>query len=153
MNIFTALKEDHREIKSYCDTLKDTTERAVKTRTEIFEKLRALLEAHSHAEEHTFYEAIKDSKEARSHVLEGEQEHHVAETLLHEISALSVDDEIWTAKVEVLSEALEHHIKEEEGEIFEKAREELSREDAVRIGEEFLREKEALLAKESQLAG
>jgi hemerythrin-like domain-containing protein len=64
-------------------------------------------------------------------VLEGYQEHHVADLIIKELEAVATDDEQWGAKFKVLKENIEHHIEEEEGEMFRAARGILSR-DALR---------------------
>jgi hypothetical protein len=67
-------------------------------------------------------------------VLEGYQEHHIADVLTRELHALATDDERWGAKFKVLKESLEHHIQEEEGDMFRKARGIFSREDLRALG-------------------
>jgi hemerythrin superfamily protein len=68
-------------------------------------------------------------------------EHHVVETLLQEMSQLSSGDDQWQAKLSVVTENLEHHIKEEEEEIFPKAQTIISDEQAEELGEAFTAEK------------
>jgi hypothetical protein len=66
---------------------------------------------------------------------------------MREISRLPPSDEKWTAKFAVFKENVEHHVEEEEGEIWAKAREILNEAEAQRLGEAFVAEKEKLLAK------
>jgi hemerythrin-like domain-containing protein len=72
-------------------------------------------------------------------VLEGYQEHHVADVIVLELHTLAKDDEKWGAKFKVLKESLEHHIQEEEGEMFPTARGIFSREDLRNMGAQMAR--------------
>ncbi|HEX8291098.1 MAG TPA: hemerythrin domain-containing protein, partial [Pyrinomonadaceae bacterium] len=77
MNAFQLLKEDHQKVDSIFQQLEPTTERAEKTRTELFAKLRDELDIHTRVEESVFYPAIKQAAETREMVFEGLEEHHV----------------------------------------------------------------------------
>lgn len=119
----------------------ETTERAVKGRTELLKTLSAELNLHELVEEKILYPALKAHPEARDIVLEGYQEHHIADVLTRELHGLPPGDERWAAKFKVLKESLEHHIQEEEGEMFRTARGIFSREDLLRLGAEMARMK------------
>jgi hemerythrin-like domain-containing protein len=145
MNAFQLLKEDHKKVDGLFKQLEPTTERAEKTRTELFERLRQELDIHARIEEAVFYPAIKQAAETREIVLEGFEEHHVVKLLLKELEDVPVDTEQWTAKLKVLQENVEHHVEEEEGEMFQKARQVLSEDDIDRLGAEMEEEKKRLL--------
>ena len=141
MNAFQLLKEDHQKVSGLFQQLEPTTERAEKTRTELFAKLQEELDIHAKVEEAIFYPAIKQAAETRETVLEGFEEHHVVKMLLKELEALPVDTEQWTAKLKVLQENVEHHVEEEEGEMFQKARDVLSEEQIEQLGARMEEEK------------
>ena len=122
MDAFTLLKNDHKKVSGIFAKLEETTERAEKTRTELFAKLSEELDIHAKIEEAIFYPAIKQAAETREVVLEGFEEHHVIKTLLKELEGMSVGTERWAAKLKVLKENVEHHVEEEEGEMFPKLR-------------------------------
>ncbi len=122
MNAITLLKQDHEDVKKMLSELDDTTERAVKTREQTFTKLKADLEVHEAIEEEIFYPALKEHPTTKDIALEGYEEHHVVDTVMGEMLELPVSDETWTAKFTVMKENLEHHIEEEEGEMFKQAR-------------------------------
>ncbi len=149
MNAFQLLKEDHQKVSGIFQQLEATTERAEKTRTELFAKLREELDIHTQIEEAIFYPAIKQAAETREIVLEGFEEHHVIKMLLKELEALPVDTEQWTAKLKVLQENVEHHVEEEEGEMFQKARQVLSEEEINQLGVRLEQEKMRLLGQSS----
>jgi hemerythrin-like domain-containing protein len=122
MDAIELLLEDHRKVKGIMAELEPTTERAVKTREELFSKLKLELTVHEIIEEEIFYPTLRQHPKAEDIVLEGYEEHHVVDLLLGELSGLSVDDETWGAKAKVMIENVEHHIEEEEGDMFKKAR-------------------------------
>jgi iron-sulfur cluster repair protein YtfE (RIC family) len=77
------------------------------------------LDVHMTIEEEVFYPAIHDLKdEIGETVDEGVEEHHVAKILIKELGSLEPTDETWAAKVTVLIESVEHHVDEEEEELF-----------------------------------
>ena len=122
MNAITMLTNDHRGVKKLLSELESTTERGIKTREELFARIKAELTVHEIIEEEIFYPALKEHPKAKDIVLEGYEEHNVVDTLMGELSAMPVDDERWGAKAKVMQENVEHHIEEEEGEMFKKAR-------------------------------
>jgi len=144
MNAFQLLKEDHQKVSGIFQQLEPTTERAEKTRTELFAKLQHELDVHARIEETVFYPAIKQEAETREIVLEGFEEHHVVKMLLKELEATPVDTEQWTAKLKVLKENVEHHVEEEEGEMFQKARQVLTEEQINQLGARMEEEKKRL---------
>jgi len=135
------LEKDHRRFENLLKQGEQTTERAIKGRTELLDALTAELNLHELVEEKILYPALKAHPEARDIVLEGYQEHHIADVLTRELHALATDDERWGAKFKVLKESLEHHIQEEEGNMFRKARGIFSREDLQALGAEMLKMK------------
>lgn len=116
------LEADHRRFEALFEQGAATTSRAVKTRTRLLASLTAELNVHELIEEKVLYPALASSKEARAIVLEGSQEHHVADVLLKELRRMPKSDERWGAKLKVLQESIEHHIQEEERKMFPIAR-------------------------------
>jgi iron-sulfur cluster repair protein YtfE (RIC family) len=116
------LESDHRRFEDLLKKGAETTERAVKGRTALLDTLTAALEVHELIEEKLLYPALKPHAETRDIVLEGFEEHHVADVLIKELHQVAKDDEQWGAKFKVLQESLEHHIKEEERTMFPGAR-------------------------------
>ena len=128
------LERDHRRLEELFEKGEKTTERAAKGRMALLDTLKAELEMHELMEEKVLYPALKSHREAREIVLEGYQEHHVADLLVKELERLPPTDERWGAKFKVLKENLEHHIEEEEGEMFRTARAVLGREQLQSLG-------------------
>ena len=113
--------------------------RAATGRTDLLNTLTALLNVHELIEEKVLYPALKTHPEAKDIVLEGYQEHHVADLIVKELQALPKDDEKWGAKFKVLKESIEHHIKEEEGEMFRTARGLFSHDELQQMGARMAR--------------
>jgi hemerythrin superfamily protein len=122
MNALTLLKTDHDKVKRLLTELESTTERGVKTREELFASIKGELTVHEIIEEEIFYPELKSHPKAKDVVLEGYEEHAVVNTLMGELEGLAVDDETWGPKAKVMKENIEHHIEEEEGEMFKHAR-------------------------------
>lgn len=135
MNALSLLERDHRAVERLLEELETTTDRGVKTRTELFERLRRDLTVHEVIEEEVFYPALRQHPRARDIVLEGLVEHDVVDRLMGELDKLAVDDEMWGPKVKVMAENVRHHIEEEEGEMFDKARQIFDRRELEDLGE------------------
>jgi len=137
----TLLENDHRRLEDLLKQGEESTERARTKRTELLRTITAALGVHELLEEKLLYPALEQYPEARAIVLEGFQEHHVADLILTELHGVAVDDERWGAKFKVLKENIEHHIKEEEGPMFRTARGVMSREDLQGLGARMARMK------------
>ena len=146
MSILNLLKEDHDEVKDLLEQMCDTTERAAKKRQQLFEQMKTALTAHSHAEDATFYQPLLKDGDDPDVLLEAEVEHQVVERLLMDIEQTDAADEKWLAKVTVLSELVQHHVKEEESEIFKLARKTFDRKELDAMGERFEQAKQQEMA-------
>ena len=135
MDAITLLETDHKKVKRLLGELESTTERGVKTRTELFATIKGELTVHEIIEEEIFYPELKAHPKAKDIVLEGYEEHHVVDLLMGELENLDVSDEAWGAKATVMKENIEHHIEEEEGEMFAKARQVFDRDELNDLGE------------------
>ena len=141
MDAIAMLKEDHDKVKKLLNELETTTERGVKTRAELFSTIKGELTVHEIIEEEIFYPELKAHPKARDIVLEGYQEHHVVDLLMGELEQMDVADERWGAKAIVMKENIEHHIEEEEGEMFAKARQVFDRAELADLGERMAERK------------
>jgi hypothetical protein len=135
MNGFALLKADHEKVAGILATIDETTERAIKGRDALFARLKEELDLHARIEEEIFYPALEESEETHEITLEAYEEHRLVKQLLAELEAEPKDTEEWTAKFTVLKENIEHHVEEEEGEMFKKARQVLSAEEIEILGE------------------
>jgi hemerythrin-like domain-containing protein len=143
MDAITLLKHDHDKVKKLLTELESTTERGVKARSELFATIKGELTVHEIIEEEIFYPELKAHPKAKDIVLEGFEEHHVVDLLMAELESLDVSDETWGAKAIVMKENIEHHIEEEEGEMFKIARRVFEAEELEELGSRMEARKES----------
>lgn len=138
MDAFKLLQTDHKNVAALFDQLERATGKA---KLSVFNQIKTELELHTHIEETIFYPALEKPEETHDITLEAYEEHAVVKNLLSELSrARSADDE-WEAQAKVLRENVEHHVEEEENELFEKAESVLSEEDREDLGTRMQAEK------------
>jgi hemerythrin superfamily protein len=121
INIVELLRKDHEKVKMLFRDF-EGAEKA-EQKQHIVRQAITELEIHALAEEKIFYPAIrKDSPDAASQLDESFEEHHVMKFLISELKDMSPEDARFDAKFTVLAENVKHHIKEEEAELFARAR-------------------------------
>jgi hemerythrin-like domain-containing protein len=121
-NAISLLKADHQQVKDLFDKFEDTKGLAAKRK--IASQAIAELKVHAAIEEEIFYPALRQQIDDEEGLLEeADEEHHVAKFLIAELEQMEGDEDHWEAKFTVLAENVRHHIKEEEGELFPKAKE------------------------------
>ena len=134
MDALQFLKDEHDEAKAVFRKL-EKAKGAEASR--LWEELSSMLSLHEELEETYFYPRLREASSTEDLILEGYQEHHVMDLLIAEISALKPSDEAWEPKIKVLQENTEHHIEEEEGELFPKVRKVWDSGMRQRVGEEM----------------
>jgi hemerythrin superfamily protein len=132
MDALDLIKQDHKRLRKL---LEETLKAEGGEREERLDHLRTELVAHERMEEEVLYPRLRDEKKAHETVLEGYEEHHVADVLLDELLDVPPETDLWKAKLKVLKENVEHHMDEEEDELFKGARAVLDREELNRLGE------------------
>lgn len=142
MDILGLIKRDHNEVKALFKEFEGLGPNAKASRSKLAKKITEELVKHDEAEEQTLYkslrERIEDSAE-RVKLLEAYTEHEMASSLIKSIGGS--EGEEFLAKFQVLREAVEHHIKEEEGNVHKIAREYLEKDELNELGPEFERAK------------
>ncbi|HZX89319.1 MAG TPA: hemerythrin domain-containing protein [Rudaea sp.] len=144
------LKKDHDEFKDLLSGLVDGGQG--RSRANLLEALKKNLTAHSRAEEQVVYDAMIRMRAKKDvHVLaeEGYVEHGAVDDLLARISRLDVGTDLWLAHAKVIREMLEHHIAEEQNEIFAELGDLFSSDELVAMGEQFLRRKARVLTQQA----
>jgi hemerythrin-like domain-containing protein len=149
MDALSLLKEDHDKVKKLLKDLDSTTERGVKTREQLFNKIKQELEIHEAIEEEIFYPALKDHPKTKELTLEAYEEHHVVDLVMAEIEAIPFDQETWGAKFTVMKENVEHHIEEEEEEMFKQAKQVFDEDELSQLGESMAKRKQELMQQAS----
>lgn len=113
------LKQDHEEVKAMFKEYEELGARAFASKQKLAEKICLELTKHATAEEEIFYPAVRArAKDASDLVDEATVEHASAKELIAQIHAMDPHDDLYDAKVKVLGEYIDHHVKEEEEEMF-----------------------------------
>lgn len=132
----TLLKEDHRAVGKLFDQFTELTPRATKTGAKLRDKIVRELSIHAAVEQQVLYPIIRElAPDLEPMVLEGLQEHEIAERLLADVEKLDPEDTWFHPKMNVLIEMTRHHIKDEEKELFPEVRKHLDRSQLVDIGD------------------
>jgi hemerythrin superfamily protein len=138
MDAISILKADHKKVEGLFKRLLKLGDTAHTARKKLFVEIDAEISVHAHIEEKIFYPALKaktgPNTDERDEVLEAYEEHALVKGMLHELEALNPKNETYNAKLQVLSELVKHHVKEEEGEMFPQAKKLLSAEELKSLG-------------------
>ena len=151
------LDADHKAVKKLFKEYEELTEsrsrNAMQNKKELARQICHELTVHAQIEEEVFYPAVKEAIKEKDLIAEAAVEHATAKQLISEIedmSAMGEPDEMFDAKVKVLGEYIDHHIKEEKNEIFPKARA-VRKLDLVAMRDELEARKEELMAETHQI--
>lgn len=139
MDAVSMLKKQHREVEAIfkkAEKAKDAN-----MRRELVDLLVTKLEMHAKLEEEIVYPAIREvrNKKAEEMVLEAYEEHAVVKLVLAQLPDVDPEDERFHAKITVLKEMVEHHVEEEEKEMFKLAQK-LGKEELESLGEQMMQE-------------
>ncbi len=142
MDALKLLETDHQKMRKLLGQLEGVGGSA-KKRGELFATIKGELLVHEAIEEEIFYPELKGHPKAKELVLEGYEEHHVVDQIMSELESTPVEDETWAAKADVMKETLEHHMEEEEGEMFPTARKVFDERELDDLGSRMQTRKEA----------
>jgi len=133
----TLLKKDHRAVSGLFWALQQTTNPTI--RKSIFSEIRNQLEMHTEVEEEIFYPAVRNiyTTAAEEQVEEANQEHQKIKDLLHMASITDVNSFSFMSKVNELKAAVEHHVEEEENEMFPLAQDNMTSEELDHLGKQI----------------
>jgi hemerythrin-like domain-containing protein len=141
------LKADHDKVRSLLAKLSGTSATAAKTRSKLLEEIEDEVMVHTKIEEQIFYPAFKEAggKEHDKMFYEATEEHRAVQKLvLPDLKKTPVDSEMFSGRVKVLKELIEHHAEEEEQELFPKAEKSMSKDQLEQLGKEMEERKKAL---------
>ncbi len=141
MLIYEVLKKDHQKLQNIMDEIDETANQPAAEqesgRSKLLGTMKNILLAHAKTEEAIFYKSIIDQPATHDLTMEALEEHKQAERLLLELEDLAPGDERWMSKFKTLRAGIEHHIEEEEKEMFKKAKKVLTKDEAEEMGSEF----------------
>ena len=138
-DIISLILRDHEPIKKLILVLKDS-EASMSKKRPAYSEFKKLLSVHAKAEQDSLYVRMKTEDVLRVEALEGDMEHSLSAQLLSEIQMLEKDSDkdAWMAKVKVLAELVDHHIKEEESDVFKLLHKQFSADVLTEIGKDYL---------------
>ena len=144
MNALKLLKADHEKVAALFDQVKETASQ--QELWKLFEQIKTELEVHTHIEETVFYPRLQPYEDLKDMVLEALEEHKQVKTLIREIAALVQGSEKLDAKLTVMGENVEHHVEEEEDEMFPKVEKMMSADELEELGAQLKAAKKARLS-------
>ena len=146
--IFATLQKEHGEVSTLMSQLRRTDasdDSNAEYRGELFRKIRMELLAHASAEEATFYSSLKARAETLALIQSSIDEHQTIDDLLEELTRLGTESLIFDSRFRDLVAAVNHHIDEEETQLFPKAKDALSAEEISRLDDTFKNHKRTRL--------
>lgn len=139
------LTADHREVEELFKQYEGLGEGANARKKKLADQICTALTLHTMIEEEIFYPAMREEgDDSGAMVDEAVVEHASAKDLIAQLQEMDPEDELYDAKVKVLSEQIEHHVKEEETEMFPKAKK--AGLDLAALGEEMALRKDEIAA-------
>ena len=139
-SIFDILEKEHDKTR---ELFKQTESKRV-DHGNLFSRIRTELTMHMDGEERLLYPVLKEKEPTRDKTLEGWEEHTYIKIVLNDLVGMPREDERWQAKLTVLREMVEHHVEDEEENLFKKAKKVISKEQAYQIGTDYTREKQKM---------
>ena len=130
MDAISLLKTDHRKV----DKIFEELEKSDGNRERLFNELATELTVHAEIEERLFYPAVKDAEPTKDLVLESYEEHKQMKMVLSDLGSADKKTEEWKAGLKVLMEDVQHHVGEEEKELFPKVSKLLSKQELEDLG-------------------
>ena len=138
--IYEALKSDHDEHRTLLERI-SSTEGDSPERREAWEQFYREVKSHSAAEEETFYSKLISKTWGQDHARHSVHEHQQIDDLMEELNEMDMSSSGWLQKFKTLRHDYEHHIDEEENEVFDRAREEIAESEIEGYGQRFLERK------------
>lgn len=136
MNIFEALRQDHDIQRSLLNELVETSG-DTQNRKYLFGKLKQELHIHADAEERFFYIPLIKNDNTQEKARHSIAEHHEIDELIERLEETEFDSTGWLTIARSLQEKVEHHLKEEEHEVFQMAGKVLSEKEKNALGEKY----------------
>ena len=151
MDIYERLKKDHDKQRELARQIIETTGDS-EERRQLWQQFKIELEAHASAEEQTFYATLMEQPDGSDKARHSVAEHKDAADLVEEIDDMDMSSSGWQRKFSKLKEEVEHHVDEEEEEVFKLARKLISAEEARDLAGRFEERKGAEVDNEKDAA-
>ncbi|HON12257.1 MAG TPA: hemerythrin domain-containing protein [Chitinispirillaceae bacterium] len=138
---YKQIRTEHNEVKQILNRMLNSSPSRRET---LIKELKVALVPHLEGEEKVFYPVLDNKRESHEIILEALLEHRIARNLFNELMDLNVDADDWIARTKVLKDIIEHHIEEEESEIFQAGEKLISHEQISQIYEKYIQEEKGL---------
>lgn len=145
------LTEDHKKVKKLFKDFEKTKESGTEEKVALVQQTLMELKIHTAIEEEIFYPAVRGAIEDDDLMNEAEVEHDSAKDLISQIESMEPEDPMYDARFTVLGEYVNHHVEEEQEEMFAKAKK--AKLDLKALGDEMLARKQTLMAEMEEEAG
>lgn len=141
--ILNTLAKEHGEVSGMMMRIEATREDdGAATRQELFEKMAVELLSHAHAEDRTFYDALERYPESQNQLKDSRNEHQEIERHINELDAIPYSSSEWKQRFLELKNVVQHHVDEEESDVFEIAKDVMSKDELQALDERFHEEKQ-----------
>lgn len=157
--ILNTLAKEHGEVSALMmriEASKDDSDGA-DIRRDLFEKVVVDLLSHAHAEERMLYDALERYPESQSKIKDARHEHHEMERIIGELDGIPYSSSEWLTRFAELKDLVQHHVDEEESEVFNIAMDVMSKDELKTLDERYLaerrREKDQLLGRGAMPGG
>ncbi len=142
MDIFELIKADHRKVEEIFSQMENT--KSSKTLDQCFNQLYKELNVHAQAEELTFYPTIRNHEGTEKLLEEAEEEHTEVKVMLEQMKSMDSSSAEFKEKLSQLKDAVEHHVQEEENDVFSQVRRFMNEEELKQLVKEFQEVKNTL---------
>lgn len=136
------LRADHKKVSGLFEDYEKA--RSANRKRTLVQQICTELTVHAQLEEEIFYPAVKQALKDKELVPEATVEHDTLKNLIAQVEGVEPDGEMFDAKIKVMSEYVKHHVKEEQGEMFKKAKS--TRLDMKELGAQMAQRKQELMA-------
>lgn len=133
-DILSLIEAEHRQVEKLFAQIEKAKGNKI---SGYFQEIYKALNLHARTEELAFYPALREYEETQEYIEEAEEEHEEVSVLLEEIKAMQPNNPEFLEKISELKEAVQHHVEEEESEIFDAVREYMNEEQLTELGKEF----------------
>ncbi|MFZ0491001.1 MAG: hemerythrin domain-containing protein [Salegentibacter sp.] len=140
MNIFEALRQEHEIQRKLAAQLVDTANADIEDRKKIFENLKHELKIHADAEERHFYIPLMEKDLTQQKARHSVAEHHEMDELIEQLEDMEMDKNKWLQSAKDLQHLIEHHLKEEEHEVFQMAGKALTEKQKTSLAADYNKE-------------